>query len=519
MSLISVKEIAQTYNQKTLFKDVSFDLNKKEHIGLVGANGQGKSTLMKILAKKIEPSLGNVLWSKSAKIGYMDQHLDLGIDINVLDFLQKAYLNLYISEKRMVEIYEISPDDISEQEHEKLMNEAGKIQDLLIYNDFYELDHKIKKVGDGLGVKEIGYDKLVNNLSGGQRTKLLLAKLLLEEPDVLLLDEPTNYLDENHIDWLKQYLLQYKNTFILISHDVPFMNSLVDIIYHIENLNVKRYSGNYDFFINAYNLNQEKLQSAAGKQEKQMAKLQKFIDKNKARASSSSMAQSRQKTLNKIVKIEVTKNNIKHNFDFKYSRAPSKIILEAKDLVLGYDRALTAPLNLQIKQGDKIAIIGTNGLGKTTLLKSLINTIKPFSGDIELGQYLSIGYFEQETNFADISCIDYVWNAFDCKEKTHQLIRGALARCGLTKTHIDSKLKQLSGGEQAKAKLCVLMNNKSNLLILDEPTNHLDQNSKRELKIALQKYEGTIILVSHEPEFYKDIVTEIWNGENWAIRN
>lgn len=518
MAILSVKNLAQHFGTKEIFNDVNFQLQKGEHIGLIGANGHGKSTFMKIIAKKEEPTLGEVLWTKEVTVGYMDQHADLGKDLSVKNFLKKAFDHMFVLEKRMVELYD-KMATANDEELNEYMETAGIIQDQLHHGCFYEIDAKIERVASGLGIDSFGWDSDVNKLSGGQRTKLLLAKLLLENPDVLLLDEPTNYLDEEHIEWLKQYLLNYENAFILISHDLDFLNALVNIICHVENKNIVRYTGNYEFFKSTFEMNNAKLEASFEKQQKQIAKMQEFINKNKARASSASMAQSRQKALDKIERVELNTKALKPNFSFKESRSPSKIVLETNQLVIGYDKPLTKPLDLVIEKGQKIAIIGTNGLGKSTLLKSLIGLIKPISGESKLGQYLDIGYFEQESKINNNTCLEEVWNSFKECDQNHQTVRGALARCGLNKSHIESKLSILSGGEQAKAKLCKLINRESNLLVLDEPTNHLDKVSKDELKRAIKDYNGTVLLVSHEPEFYKDVVDTIWDCESWSVIN
>jgi len=516
MSILRVKGLSQSFGQKEVFRNVNFDLRKGEHIGLIGSNGHGKSTFMKIIAKKDEPTLGEIIWSRDIIVGYMDQHAELDKELTVREFLRKAFDHMFKLEQKMIGYYE-NTENISDEKIDENMEKAGIIQDQLYHGDFYQIDVKIEKVSVGLGINEFGWDKLISNLSGGERTKLLLAKLLLENPEVLLLDEPTNFLDENHIEWLKQYLLNYENAFILISHELEFLNPLVNVICHVENKNIVRYTGNYDSFIKTFETNQNKLISSYVKQQKRINEIQTFIDKNSARASTSKRAKSKQKALDKIERIELNEKIQIPNFTFKEARKPSKIVLETKDLVIGYETALTKPLNLMIERGTKIAIIGTNGLGKTTLLKSLININKPISGEINLGQFLEIGYFEQESEKSSLTCLEDVWESFDQEHKNHKSVRGALARVGLTKNHIESRLSVLSGGEQAKVKLCKLINKESNFLILDEPTNHLDKAAKAELKRAIKNYAGTLLIVSHESDFYKDLVDQVWDCETWII--
>jgi ATPase subunit of ABC transporter with duplicated ATPase domains len=416
----------------------------------------------------------------------------------------------------MNQIYE-QMAEASPEELEQMLESLGTIQDIIEHNDFYIIDSKVEEIGRGLGLEDIGLDKDVQDLSGGQRTKVLLAKLLLEKPDILLLDEPTNYLDEQHIEWLKRYLQEYENAFILISHDIPFLNSVINLIYHMENQELNRYVGTYEDFIRIYEAKKQQLEAAYKKQQQEIAALEDFVARNKARVSTRNMAMSRQKKLDKMDRIELAKEKPKPEFDFKQSRASGKMIFETKDLVIGYNEPLSKPLNLRMERGQKIALIGANGLGKTTLLRSILGEINSISGSVELGDYLYTGYFEQEIKEANYkTCIEEVWGEFPSFSQFE--VRAALAKCGLTTKHIESKVLVLSGGEQAKVRLCKLINKETNLLILDEPTNHLDVDAKEELKRALQVYNGSILLICHEPEFYQDVVTDIWNCETWTTK-
>ena len=405
----------------------------------------------------------------------------------------------------------------SEDELTAMMEELGEIQELLDAHDFYLIDSKVEEIARAFGLMELGLDRDVTELSGGQRTKILLAKLLLEKPDILLLDEPTNYLDAVHIEWLKRYLIDYENAFILISHDIPFLNSVVNLIYHIEDGVLSRYVGNYEDFEKVYAMKRSQLEAAYRKQQQEISELKDFVARNKARVATRNMAMSRQKKLDKMEIIELQSEKPKPEFNFKTARTPGKIIFETHDLVIGYDEPLSRPLNLKMERGQKIAMIGANGIGKTTLLKSIMGYIKPISGESVLGDYLYPGYFEQEKKYeTNISCIDELWAEFP--SFTQYEVRSALAKCGLMTKHIESLMKVLSGGEQAKVRLCKLINRETNVLLLDEPTNHLDVDAKEELKRALKEYKGSILLICHEPEFYEDIVTDVWNCEDWSLR-
>lgn len=516
MSILTVKNISHGFGDRGIFEDVSFRLLKGEHVGLIGANGEGKSTFMNIITGKLAPDEGIVEWSNRVRVGYMDQHAQLERGKTIRDVLKEAFKYLFDLEAEILSMYD-KMADASQEEIDKMMNDIGTIQDMLDHNGFYVIDAKIEEIAAGLGLKDIGLDKDVADLSGGQRTKVLLAKLLLEVPDILLLDEPTNYLDEQHIEWLKRYLQNYENAFILISHDIPFLNSVINLIYHVENRKLTRYVGDYDNFRRIYEAKKEQLEAAFERQQQEISKLEDFIARNKARVATTGMARARQKKLDKMDIIELAPEKPKPEFNFKQARTSGKMIFEARDLVIGYNEPLTKPLNLRMERGQKIALVGANGLGKTTLLKSLMGLINPLSGEVETGDYQEIGYFEQEIKEANYkTCIEEVWESFP--HFTQYEIRAALAKCGLTTKHIESKVVVLSGGEQAKVRLCKLINRETNILILDEPTNHLDVDAKEELKRALKAYKGSILLVCHEPEFYNDVVTDVWNCEEWTTK-
>ncbi|ADL53522.1 ABC-F family ATP-binding cassette domain-containing protein [Clostridium cellulovorans] len=516
MSILTVKNISHGFGDRAIFEDVSFRLLKGEHVGLIGANGEGKSTFMNIITDKLMPDDGQVIWSNNVRVGYMDQHTVLDKGQSIRDVMRSAFQYLFDAEIEMNELYG-KMGDCTPEELEKMLERTAVIQDMLDHNGFYVIDAKVEEVAKGLGLLDVGLDKDVTDLSGGQRTKILLGKLLLENPDILLLDEPTNYLDEEHIEWLKRYLQNYENAFILISHDIPFLNSVINLIYHVENRKLTRYVGDYYEFQRIYEANKKQLEAAYERQQAEIAKLEDFVARNKARVATTGMARSRQKKLDKMDRIELAAEKPKPEFYFKQARTSGKLIFETKDLVIGYNEPLSKPLNLYLERGQKVALVGANGLGKSTLLKSLLGILKPLSGEVELGEYQHIGYFEQEIKEANYnSCIEEVWTAFP--SYTQYEIRSALAKCGLTTKQIESKVCVLSGGEQAKVRLCKILNTESNILILDEPTNHLDVDAKDELKRALQEYKGTILLVSHEPEFYRDVATEIWNCEEWTTK-
>lgn len=518
MSILNVEHLSHGFGDRAIFHDVSFRLLKGEHIGLIGANGEGKSTFMNIITGKLQPDEGKVEWAKRVRVGYLDQHAVLEKGMTVREVLKNAFSFLFELEEQMNGICD-RLGDAPEGEMEAMMEELGTIQDLLMAHDFYTIDAKVDEVGRALGLADIGMEKDVTELSGGQRTKVLLGKLLLEKPDILLLDEPTNYLDEQHIEWLKRYLQEYENAFILISHDISFLNSVINIIYHMENQRLDRYVGDYDKFREVYEVKKAQLEAAYKRQQQEIAELQDFVARNKARVSTRNMAMSRQKKLDKMDVIELAKEKPKPEFHFLEARAAGKCIFETEDLVIGYDQnePLSKPLNLYMERGEKIALVGANGIGKTTLLKSILGLIPALSGKAVLGDYLEIGYFEQEMAPGNTTtCIEEIWKEFP--SYTQYQVRSALAKCGLTTKHIESQVRVLSGGEQAKVRLCKLINRETNLLLLDEPTNHLDVDAKDELKRALKEYRGSILLICHEPEFYSDVVTKVWDCREWSLR-
>lgn len=515
MSILNVEHVTHGFGARQILNDASFRLLKGEHVGLVGANGEGKSTFLNIITGKLMPDEGKIEWCKHITTGYLDQYSTLSKGKTIYDVLKEAFQHLTDLEKEMLELYD-KMADCPEDEMNTIMEDVGEIQEILDYSGYYTIDSKISEYANGLGLGEIGLDRDVSELSGGQRAKVLLAKVLLENPMILILDEPTNFLDENHIAWLKNFLQNYDNAFILVSHDIPFLNSVVNVIYHVENAVLTRYTGDYNDFMRMYELKKRQLEQAYEKQQKEIADLQDFVARNKARVATTNMAKSRQKKLDKMDVIQLAKEKIKPSFSFRHARTTGRVVIDAKNLVLGYDEPLTKPLNLQVERNQKIAVRGVNGLGKSTLLKTLLGIIKPISGETELDQFVELGYFEQEENPSENTALEEIWNEYP--SMTNAEVRAALARCGLTNEHITSQMRVLSGGENAKVRLCRLMLRDINLLVLDEPTNHLDVDAKEELKRAVKEFKGTVLMVSHEPEFYNDVATEVWNLEDWTTK-
>ncbi len=515
MSILNVEHVTHGFGARQILNDASFRLLKGEHVGLVGANGEGKSTFLNIITGKLMPDEGKIEWCRRITTGYLDQYSTLQKGKTIRDVLHDAFAHLAELEQEMLALYD-KMADCTEEEMNEAMEEVGEIQSILEYSGYYTIDAKISEYANGLGLGEIGLDRDVSELSGGQRAKVLLAKVLLENPMILILDEPTNFLDENHIAWLKNFLQNYENAFILVSHDIPFLNDVVNVIYHVENAVLTRYTGDYENFQRMYELKKRQIEQAYEKQQKEIGDLQDFIARNKARVATTNMAKSRQRKLDKMDIIEKMTEKPKPIFAFQSARTPGRVVISAEDLVLGYDEPLTKPVSLTIERNKKIAIRGVNGLGKSTLLKTLLKMIPAVSGEIEHDQFVEIGYFEQEEIATNETALQTIWDEYP--SMTNAEVRAALAKCGLTTEHITSQMKVLSGGENAKVRLCRLMLKPVNLLVLDEPTNHLDVDAKDALKTAVREFRGTVLLVSHEPEFYMDVVDEVWNLEGWTTK-
>ena len=515
MSVLKCSDVSFSFGNRTILENASFVMQKGEHIGLIGLNGEGKSTFIKMITGELTPDEGKIEWCKRITTGYLDQYTNLTAGKTIREVLREAFKHMYDLESEMNSIYE-KMCDCTEEEMNQYLEDTGEIQSKLESSGFYTLDSKIEEVANGLGLGDVGLDKDVTNLSGGQRSKVLLTKLILAQPTILILDEPTNFLDEAQIIWLQNYLQNYENAFLLVSHDVPFLNNVVNVIYHMEDGTLTRYTGNYDQYMQMYEIKKRNQNIAYEKQQKEIKDLQEFIAKNKARVATTDLAKSRQRRLDKMEIIDKAKEVIKPNFKFKECGASGKFVFVAKDLVIGYDTPLSSKINFTIERGQKIAIRGANGIGKSTLLKTLLGELKPLAGECEMDYNIHYGYFKQEEIYSKNTAHEEVWNMYPAM--TNAEVRGALAACGLNKDKIESLMCVLSGGEAAKVRLCKIMLKECNTLVLDEPTNHLDVYAKESLKEAIKAFKGTVVLVCHEPEFYSDIVTDIFDAEKWTTK-
>lgn len=508
MSLLKVDNLMFNYSDKELFNGVSFQLNQGEHAVLVGQNGCGKTTIFDLITKKLTPDKGTIEWTPGVTYSYLDQHYKINDDFTVIEFLEQIYKNLFDKEKRMNELYEkgANPDDPN---YLKYLDQASLINDELIRDDFYSIKEKIDKVIVGLGIPKEYKDRKLNILSSGQREKIYLAKMLLEEHDVLLLDEPTNYLDAPHVKWLAEYLQNYPKAFLVISHDEPFLSQIANVVLHLQNKVIDRYKGDYAYFKTQSVVRKEQYEKNYAAQQKFIKKEEEFIAAHIVRATSSRAAKSRRARLAHVERLEKPKDdtNLVY-FNFPYSGDIGKNILEVKNLEIGYKNPLISPISFSLLKGEKIAIIGKNGVGKSTLIKTILSLIPKLSGEFSWNEKIKINYFSQtELDDLSITPMEYIQNSQ--KNLTNLEVRSLLARCGIKAELALRPLRELSGGEEAKSRLCMLTLKKSNVLVLDEPTNHLDKVAKESLKKAIEEYPGVVILVSHEKDFYEDIVDYI----------
>ena len=429
MSVLKCSNVSFSFGNRTILENASFVMQKGEHIGLIGLNGEGKSTFIKMITGSLTPDSGKIEWAKRITTGYLDQYTTLTKGKTIKEVLMEAFSSMYDLEREMNELYE-KMATASEEEMNQMLEETGEIASTLEASGFYTLDATIEDVANGLGLGEIGLDKDVSALSGGQRSKVLLTKLILSKPMILILDEPTNFLDEEQINWLTTYLQNYENAFLLVSHDVPFLNKVINVIYHMEDGVLTRYSGNYDQFMDMYNLKKRQQNVAYEKQQKEITKLKEFIAKNKARVATTDLAKSKQRQLDKMEIIDKAKEQIKPTFKFKECGASGRFVVVANDLVIGYNEPLSTKINLVIERGQKVAIKGANGIGKSTLLKTLLGIIPPLSGSVKLDYNVKYGYFAQEEDLSKKTAHQEVWDEYPIM--TNAEVRGALAACGLT---------------------------------------------------------------------------------------
>ena len=501
MSLLEIHDLSMSYGDKKLYDGAELVLERGEHMGIVGANGAGKSTLIKIITGEILPVSGQVKWINNVKIGYLDQYAELPVEKSLVEFLHSAYDDLYKKETMMTELY----TKYAETADEKLLSRAARVQDELTAADFYEINSKIDQIITGLGLDAIGRDHLLGDMSGGQRAKIILAKLLLEDNDVIILDEPTNYLDTGHITWLEGFLQNYQGAAIIISHDFAFLENVTNVIADVAFNTITKYRGSFEKAMKQKEANSERQIKEYEKQQEMIKKTKNFIAKNKARASTSSRAKSREKMLDRMDILERPDENPNSNFRYPYVESKSTSAVSANGLVVGYEETpVLKPVSFMVNSGEKIAFYGFNGAGKSTLIKTILGIISKISGDYDLSPSAVTNYFDQDLiwdndQLTPLKIIGQKYPNLDDK-----VIRQRLGAAGISGENSVKPIGQLSGGEQTKVKLALMELIDSNLIIFDEPTNHLDAKTKDSLANAIQNFEGTVILVSHERDFYQN---------------
>lgn len=503
-TMLSLTNITQQFGDKMLYEQLNLQVNPGEHVGLIGHNGAGKSTLIKIITGEILPDEGSVMIPKNSHLGYLDQYVEVDESSSLYDFLKSAYQDLSDMEAEITSLYATYSDTMDD----KLLTKAGALQTQLDQSDFYQIDTLIEEMAKGLGLDVFGLDTLMGQLSGGQKSKAILAKLLLEKPDILVLDEPTNHLDDTHVQWLTDFLNQFVGTFLVVSHDQDFINDIATHIADIEFGQLTKYTGNLEKALSQKEANREAYLKQYASQQKHIEKTEAYIRKYKA-GSRSTMAKSREKQLAKIDRLTPPSKAPSPNFQFPYRGIVSTMALSTTDLLIGYENPLLPPLNLTVANGEKVAIRGFNGIGKSTLLKTLIEEIKPLGGEFHFPEHTLINYFAQDLHweYPLQTPLQYLSDCYPTA--TIKELRRQLSRAGLINDLAQEPLHTLSGGEQTKVKLAQMTMKKGNLLILDEPTNHIDQSTKDALAETLDRFEGTVIVVSHEQSFYDPFIDRI----------
>lgn len=511
-----------TLSGNTILEDINFKVSDNEKIGIVGRNGSGKTTLLKAIVGEIDLENGyddlKVESVGDYKVGYVKQNVDNNLNIKMIDYIVDAYSNLIDIEKNMKKLENKMISGYDENIVNKYNDLISKYEYLGGYTYKKEYEVALKK----FGFSESDKDKLLSEFSGGQLTKLSLVKLLLSKPDLLILDEPTNHLDINTIEWLEDYLKNYNKSIIIVSHDRMFLDNVCNVIYDIEYGTLKRYNGNYTYFVNKKHEDYLKQERDYDVQQKEIKRLQAIADRFKYKPSKASMAMSKLKQIERMVKID--KPQKENNRTFKTNFSPNqesyRDVLKVKNLSIGYDKELSR-VTFNVERKDKLGIIGENGIGKSTLLKTIMGFISPLGGKYTFGDKVNIGYFSQQLDNIDPSKTIYeeIDNAFPSMSPTE--IRSLLGAFDFHGDEVFKNISSLSGGEKVRVSLCKILNSRPNVLILDEPTNHLDIINKNTIEKMLKEYNGTIIMVSHDRYLIKNVCTKllVFNKDEVVLYN
>ncbi|MPS72170.1 MAG: ATP-binding cassette domain-containing protein [Chryseobacterium sp.] len=521
--MISAQGLGLHHAGNYLFRDVNFTIKKDDKIGLVGKNGAGKSTLLKILSGEINFYEGNVVPEGNITIGFLKQDLDFVKGRTVWDETMQAYeqINAMKNELEEVNHQMATRTDYESDAYSDLIVRMTELNDLLMNHDAYNLEGDVEKVLFGLGFKADDFQKITDEFSGGWRMRIELAKLLLQKNDLMLLDEPTNHLDMESIIWLENFLKDYPGSIVLVSHDKQFMTSICNRTFDVNNKKIDDYKANYSKYLELRKERREKLAQAKKNQDAEIKQMEDNINKFRASATKASFAQSLIKKLEKIERIEIDNEDVsKFNIRFQPSVTPGKVIFEAKNLGKAYgNKQIFDNVDFFVERGDRISLLGQNGQGKTTLAKILAGDIKDYSGEWNLGHNVSIGYFAQNQEEVLTPDKTVLQEAEDsATEETRPRVRDLLGSFLFQGEDVTKKTKVLSGGERNRLALCKLLLRPFNTLIMDEPTNHLDIQSKEIIKLALQKYEGTLIVISHDREFLQGLSDKIFEFRDGKMK-
>lgn len=516
MIVLSCKNISKSYGIDEILKNVTLSINEGDRVGIIGANGEGKSTLFKILSKQLSFDDGEIFIDKNKTLGYLAQHLDLDTKNTIYNEMLLVFSDLTRLEEKLLDLENKMNEPYDESKadyHNKIINDYNTSQELYSHRGGYTYKGEINKVLKGLGFSEEDFDKEISKLSGGQKTRVALCKLLLLSPDILLLDEPTNHLDLEAIEWLEEYLKSYKGTILVISHDRFFLDSVTNRTFQVINGHVNCYNASYTKFLELREKDYESQLKAYNLQQAEIKRQEAIIEKFRSfnREKSIRAAESREKALDRMEKIDAPdEEKGPAKIKFETSVKSGYDVLHAENLSKSFgDKHLFSNLSLDLKRGEKIALIGENGRGKTTFFNILMDKIKPDSGVKVLGTNVNIGYYDQEQSnlCEDKTIIDEVWDDFP--ELTTSQVRGALATFLFTGEDVFKTINKLSGGEKCRINLLKLMLSRSNLLLLDEPTNHLDILSREALEEAILSYDGTLIVISHDRYFLNKVINRI----------
>ena len=518
--LIQLNNVAKNFVVNEIFSNVKMEINDKDRVAIVGRNGAGKSTLLKIISGELSFDSGERTISKNTTIGYLSQEFIVREDLSIYEEMITCFDEIISLEANLEKLsYELTPENI--ENDPGLLDRFDRLQNEVLTHKDYHYKSKIESVLYGLDFTKDVFDKKISTFSGGEKTRLSMAKLLLSEPDLLILDEPTNHLDMENVAWLENYLSSYNGAIVIVSHDRYFLDKVVNVVYNLEFGKLKKYVGNYSKFLKQYEEDYEKQLKEFTSQQKDIKRLEEFVQKNIARASTSKMAKSRQKVLDKMELIDNPKKDDKAaNIEFNIKEQSGRDVLMIENLKVGYDgKQVGNAYNFSVYKGDRIAIVGRNGIGKSTLIKTIAKKQNAIGGSVHYGSKVSLGYYDQKQAEFESSktILNELWDEYPLMKEAE--VRTVLGRFLFRGDSVLKIVRDLSGGEKARLQLAKLMLEKNNLLVLDEPTNHLDINSKQVLEDALENYEGTIVFVSHDRYFINKIANKVLDitGDDYSI--